>query len=344
MICPYCGNENPPGSLECGFCGGPLEEKTSHAAETIPPAALDAEPVAPVSQPEPAADAPFASESWQPPLDLASTPQKKRPRWLWWLVGCGAILVLAALCALAVWAFFGLAKKVTSGEILPTEWQGLVTQVSQTLVPLTSPGAVQTLVPLSTQPGALSPTGSPGVLFYDLFSNQDGNWDQTTGTSGSTDYFESAYRIQVSADNTDVWANPANQSFADVSIEADATRNGGPLDNDFGLICRYQNVTNFYYGIISSDGYFGILKSGSDGTNMLGQDNLVASTLIDQSLDTHHMRLDCIGDQLSLYVDGQLLTQVTDSEYPTGNVGVIAGTYSQPGADILFDNFYVRQP
>ena len=34
----------------------------------------------------------------------------------------------------------------------------------------------------------------------------------------------------------------------------------GPDDNDFGIICRYIDDNQFYYAIISSDGYYGIVR------------------------------------------------------------------------------------
>ena len=76
--------------------------------------------------------------------------------------------------------------------------------------------------------------------------------------------------------------NPDTLSFADVTIEVDATKKDGPDDNDFGVICRYQDVDHFYYGIISSDGYFGLIKVTSDGSNMLGSENMQFSDLINQ--------------------------------------------------------------
>jgi hypothetical protein len=33
-----------------------------------------------------------------------------------------------------------------------------------------------------------------------------------------------------------------------------------------------------------------------------------------------------------------------DSTLTSGDVGLMAGTFSNPGTDILFDNFVVRQP
>jgi hypothetical protein len=81
-----------------------------------------------------------------------------------------------------------------------------------------------------------------------------------------------------------------------------------------------------------------------DGETPIGRDNMLESSEILQGLATNHIRFDCVGSTLTLYVNGYQLDQQTDAEYTTGNVGLIAGTFSTVGADILFDNFSVFKP
>ena len=59
---------------------------------------------------------------------------------------------------------------------------------------------------------------------------------------------------------------------------------------------------------------------------------------------SNHIRADCVGDTLTLYVNGMQLAQVKDARFPAGDVGLIAGTYATPGTDIRFDDFIVYQP
>lgn len=182
------------------------------------------------------------------------------------------------------------------------------------------------------------------VLFTDDFSNTDKKWDQVSDASVTTDYYNNAYRIVVNDTTSDSWANPESESFTDVHIEVDATKNGGPDDNDFGLICRYTDVDKFYYAVISSDGYYGIMKMTSDTGKPIGNDSLLQSDKIIQGAATNHIRFDCVGSTLTLYVNGSQLDQQTDSDYTTGNVGLVAGTFDTGGVDILFDNFFVYKP
>jgi len=59
---------------------------------------------------------------------------------------------------------------------------------------------------------------------------------------------------------------------------------------------------------------------------------------------TNHLRVECVGPTLTLYVNGQKLDSQQDSEYTSGDVGLIAGTYENAGTDIWFDNFTVTKP
>jgi hypothetical protein len=182
------------------------------------------------------------------------------------------------------------------------------------------------------------------ILFSDDFSNTSKKWGQFSGISHTTDYFNNAYRIIVNDVRTDAWSIPGKENFIDTRIEVDATKNGGPDDNDFGIICRYTDFNEFYYAIISSDGYYSIMKMTSNNGVFLGRDSMLESDRIYRGNATNHIRFDCVGSTLTLYVNGFVIDQQTDTDYTTGNVGLIGGTLEAIGTDILFDNFYVYKP
>jgi len=148
----------------------------------------------------------------------------------------------------------------------------------------------------------------------------------------------------VNDTNYDIWANPSKSFPGDVRVEVDATKAGGSDDNDFGLICRYQDTNNFYFLLISSDGYAAIGKYESGSQQLISSDKMVKVEGITPGAATNHIRADCVGSELKLYVNGNLVVTATDSSFTSGDVGLMAGTFSEPGTDILFDNFYVYKP
>ncbi len=206
-----------------------------------------------------------------------------------------------------------------------------------------------TLSPI-TNPTTQPPAGGGGtgmqILFQDDFSSTSSGWDRTQNDSYFTDYVNGGYRIYVIPDTYSAFANPYQSFQNNVRIEVDATKVGGPDDNAFGVQCRYQDVENFYFFYISSDGYtgIGINKAGSKSIISSSDGNMVSDSNINQGAATNHIRADCIGNTLTLFVNGTQIATATDSSFTGGDVGLMARTFGTGGADILFTNFVVYKP
>jgi hypothetical protein len=182
------------------------------------------------------------------------------------------------------------------------------------------------------------------VLFQDEFSDPSSGWDRRPhDPDGSLDYGESVYRVQVTAAEKIVWAGPG-LTFTDTRVEVEASRISGPLDDDFGLVCRAIDPTNFYFFAISSDGYYGIGKVKNAVPRLIGMEAMPPSEVIHQGDASNHLRADCTGEDLSLYVNGSPLATVQDDEFGAGEVGLFVGTFTTAGTEIHFDHFAVLQP
>ncbi len=155
------------------------------------------------------------------------------------------------------------------------------------------------------------------------------------------DYDEGGYRMLIRQPQLNFWSTP-ELNLRDARIEADVTKLSGPAENRAGVMCRYQNG-NYYFFIISNDGYYAIGKFVGGQVTLLGQSEMQASEMI-QPDSVNHLRADCIGDSLVFYVNYQLTAGASDAELATGDVGLLAGSFTQPGVDVLFDNFVVMQP
>jgi len=196
---------------------------------------------------------------------------------------------------------------------------------------------------LSPVVGSSGPQASGDTVFQDDFSNTSSGWDSVRTDDGMTDYDGGVYRIVVEKSQSDYWANPG-LSLEDVRVEVDATKGGGPDDNDYGIICRYQDTENFYAFFISSDGFYAIAKIVDGEYTLIGFDSMQPSDKIRQGSATNTVRGDCVGSTLTLYVNGDQLYSVDDDAYASGDVGLIAGTFDTAGTDIRFDNFAVYRP
>jgi hypothetical protein len=184
------------------------------------------------------------------------------------------------------------------------------------------------------------------LLFQDDFSDTGSGWDRYEDTDMYTDYDNGVYRIKVYVPNYWSWANPGQSFSSDVSISVNATMSGGPVDNAFGVICRYKDVENYYIIIISSDGYAGIARrfEGSD-IQLISGDAMITSDAINQGAGaTNKVQADCIGNTITLTVNGTKILTATDASITSGDVGLVASSFSEGGVDITFDDFVVTKP
>lgn len=192
-----------------------------------------------------------------------------------------------------------------------------------------------------------SPAAPSNILFQDDFSNTGSGWDRNDWEEGKTDYENGTYHLAAKTASYDIWANPGQYFEGDVIVEADATKIGGENDDDYGLICRYSgepSSPNYYFFIISSDGYAVIGKASADSTTYISSEQMQPTKAIKQGNSTNQLRADCIGSALTLYVNGQQVATATDADYTSGDIGLIAGTFDISYAEVAFDNLVVSKP
>jgi len=184
-------------------------------------------------------------------------------------------------------------------------------------------------------------SGNTGdILYQELFADNTSGWDRVINDGGIMDYDSGGFRILVRGAKMNFWSTPG-ENFGDVRVEADVTRLNGPDENRAGLICRYRDGDHYFF-IISTDGFYGMGKFIGGQSILLGQESMLPTDLI---LDgVNHLRADCVGNTLSFYVNFNLVATIQDSDFATGDVGVLAGSFNEPGVDVLFQNFVVTQP
>jgi len=187
-------------------------------------------------------------------------------------------------------------------------------------------------------------TPSGAVLFQDDFSATSSGWvDKSNEQFGTVDYFDGYYRIEVQDDHNMIWAGPG-LNFTDIRLEADMIKVIGTMDDIFGLVCRAVDADNFYFFVISSDGYYGIGKMIDGVQSLIDADGMHPSEIISQGKTINHLRADCIADRMELWINGQFVTGVNDIDLPRGDIGLLAGNLEAQENVVLFDNISAIKP
>jgi len=179
------------------------------------------------------------------------------------------------------------------------------------------------------------------ILYQEEFEDNTTGWDRVANDHGIMDYDSGGYRFLVKQADYNLWSTP-EKNFKDVRVEADVFRLNGAEENRAGLMCRYQ-YGDYDFFIISNDGYYGVGKYIGGQILLLGQPSMQATEFIEKEA-VNHLRADCIGDTLTFYVNFNQVASVKDTDFANGDVGMLAGAFTKPGVDVLFDHFMVIQP
>lgn len=208
---------------------------------------------------------------------------------------------------------------------------------------------VACVVLVACEPAGPAPCDEGGTLFNDDFSQErDCGWALYDRGGAEAEVSDGALRITTAQPGEIWWTNPG-RTLSDVILTATVEAVNGPADNAFGLICRYQSPDNFYLFLISSDGYYtvGKYQSGSDQIIYLTEEGQYQfSEAITQGTAgiSNELRATCIGDELTLSVNGTQLASVTDPTFVTGDIGVAVSTFEPGTLQVAFDNVRAIAP
>jgi tetratricopeptide (TPR) repeat protein/Tol biopolymer transport system component len=185
------------------------------------------------------------------------------------------------------------------------------------------------------------PTPAFPLAWQDDFSTPEGGWGEASDLQSVKKYENGQYHISVNASELFIWST-AGQDLADFMVEVEATQVSGPNDNGYGLLFRFQDNEHFYRVDISGDGFYLLSKRSENQWVTLV--DWTESPFIHKGQATNRLKVICQGSQISLYVNDRHLTDFSDVSHNHGDIGLFAGTLSQGGVHISFDNFKVWAP
>ena len=188
---------------------------------------------------------------------------------------------------------------------------------------------------------ACGPALTP-LPFADDFSTTNNGWKTASDEAIKIEVQDGALHFTIDDLDTIAWSTPKDKRFGDFVLDVDATQVEGPNDNTYGVIFRYQDDRNFYRLDISGDGYFAVFKR-KDGAWSKVQD-YVESAAVHQGNATNHLQVIAKGNQFTFNVNGETVKTFSDGDFPSGNIGVTAGTlFDNAGVHIAFDNLTVSE-
>ena len=199
-----------------------------------------------------------------------------------------------------------------------------------------------TPVPTHTPPPTPTPTPRE-ILLSDDFSNPSSGWHTGSDENGSAFYKGGWLHIRNTTGSEHAMGSWPDQYFTDFVLEVETKLVDGTDENFHTIACRWDGAGNYYDFGIGADGYYEILKWVNDKRVVLKTPTF--SNYINRGQgETNLMHIECIGNTLSLSVNGHLLATVTDNAFTGGDISLGATALNGAYTEVAFDNIVVTAP
>jgi Domain of Unknown Function (DUF1080) len=318
--------EFPPGNTNsyppAGFAQPPSQPVTGGF---FPGAANNYSPTGfaqPPSQPVTGGFAPGAMNGYQP-AGFAQPPEKKRGPRPAIIIGIIVLLILIIGGSFGGYEYLKKHSTSTNAQVTPT--------IAPTPVP----------------------KGPP--LFSDAFTNNKNGWD-TVSQSGAYSVKIGNGALALEDDNNKLlWELvPGGRNFKDFFLTTDTVLSKGTQGDGYGIYIRgasNQNIdiATYYRFELYGDGTFAVFKgtvdtSGTSKSSLLV--NYTTSSAILKQGQVNHIAISAKGSTISLVVNGQTLTTISDNSYTSGSIALFISNLpnTPPGAQATFSNLVIYPP
>jgi len=211
-----------------------------------------------------------------------------------------------------------------------------------------APASTPKPAPTDTRAATVRPTTASlpsGTLFNDDFASkttsEDEGWVFDTGENVDTTWAAGQYIVSVKKKNW-LGLNWPDGTYDDFGAEAEGQVTGSDYA-EYGLVFRVggtQDARTYYIFGVNTEGKY-YLQKKVDG-KWADTDPVPATTSkYIKPRGKNTLGVLAQGDQISLYINGFMVNQVTDDSSNSGLVGVYAGTGDNDSTEVTFTRFSV---
>lgn len=185
----------------------------------------------------------------------------------------------------------------------------------------------------------------PDAFIQDSFSDASvGNWRLESDRSGENRIEDGQLKIVIDQPQTVQYATLEAQTFSDFAVEVETIQLTGSPNSSYGILFRLSPEAGFYRFEITSNGLFVVEKHTLDGTERLSDDWEEAPAILPGLGQVNRLKVVASRSSLEFYVNNFLVKTVEDGTFQSGNVALSAGTFSQIGLEVAFDNLVIFGP
>ena len=180
------------------------------------------------------------------------------------------------------------------------------------------------------------------VVLTDDFSDPDSGWpDLKEDTAWRGYHPPNFYHVEATGQNqvaTAVFGTEASNISLEARIFTDIveTETG---EYRYGLLLRQRDNRQFYaFTVAPRSGQWAVLKASNDGLETLASGS-VDGLEGNSAATADSLRVDASGSSFFFFVNGQIITSLTDSSYSSGDFGFYVETFDETRAHIHYVTF-----
>ena len=181
--------------------------------------------------------------------------------------------------------------------------------------------------------------------FTDNFTDPASGWPVDSSGGSQWWYANDHYYISVGNANTSAVAS-VGYTLADGYVIASGTVTQDQPHAYYGVVCRFQDASNYYFFEIGLDGYYRIGKLWNGNWSMIGMGAAKYSSAINNGTykgGYNQIMAHCNSNDLSLYVNDIFVETVYDNTFSSGQIGLSASTGDFPGMIAEFDHIIAEE-
>jgi hypothetical protein len=202
------------------------------------------------------------------------------------------------------------------------------------------------------------------VLYAAGFDGFLDEWEQYEDGQLTARAEDGVFRLEIDAPQKIPYSAAAHH-FSDFDASVAAQALAGPENNAYGLIFRLIDPDNNYQFLVSSDGFYGVVRRFKGEEKFLSA--WIDSPIVNRGINAaNDVRVVAQGGSFQFWVNGEAVqlcvpteasaistysqgqcyggtmeNTLNDSAIPAGRLGVIARSFDEPGVIAQFDNLVV---
>lgn len=151
------------------------------------------------------------------------------------------------------------------------------------------------------------PVEADEIIYATTFGDPAINWEQDQGQL-SSEIVDGVMRLQVDLQNDGLYS-AVDHYFTDFDVSVDTRAVGGVENNGYGLVFRQQDRQNYFMFLISSDGYYRVMRIVDNQSRVLSDwHNGFDEPVLETGLNiTHRIRVVGVDDQFRFYINDELV-------------------------------------